>query len=398
MNGRVLFVDDEPNVLHAIRRSLRNDFEIAVAESGEEALRLLAEQAPFAAIVCDCRMPKMDGIELLGRVAQAAPDTVRLMLTGNIDQDTAVRAVNTGEVFRFLNKPCDVDELRKAVRAAIRQHELVVAERQLLEQTLNGSVGVLAELLSLVKPEAFGRTARLRRKALAIAEHVPGISSWELDTAALLSQIGCMSVDQVVLDKAHAGEVLDAEDEERFVRHAQLGADLIARIPRLDRVAAIVRYQNKDFDGGGYPRDAVRRDAIPLEARVLRGALVHDALRTRGWSDSAIVDVLKKKPGAVDPAVVDALTKCADYPHDDETVSVLPSELMLGMILRQDVKTDQGVMLLCEGQEVTSAVLEHLRKFHRLGLVTKSLLVRKAGRTAAAAADAREAARSSGRP
>jgi response regulator RpfG family c-di-GMP phosphodiesterase len=390
-NARVLFVDDEPNVLHAIRRSLRNDFEIAVAESGDEALRLLAEQLPFAAIVCDCRMPKMDGIELLRRVAHTAPNTVRLMLTGNIDQDTAVRAVNTGEVFRFLNKPCDVGELRIAVQAAVRQHELVIAERQLLEQTLHGSVGVLAEVLGLVKPETFGRTARLRRKAAAIAKHLDGISAWELDTAALLSQVGCMSVDQAILDKVHAGEALDGEDAERFARHAQLGADLIARIPRLERVAAIIRYQNKDFDGGGYPRDGLRRDAIPLEGRVLHGALVHDELHTRGWSDSAIVDVLRKKSGAVDPAVVEALARCVESP--DETVSVLPGELALGMLLQQDVKTDQGTMLLCEGHEVTAAVLGHLRKFHRLGFLTQRLLVRRPGRARTDAVDGSGTAR-----
>src|SRR4051812_29250328 len=102
---RVLFVDDEPNVLSGIRRGLRNDFDVHTAESGAEALRLIASSEPFAVIVSDCRMPEMDGVELLQRCSKAAPQSVRMMLTGNMDQETAVRAVNSGDVFKFLNKP-----------------------------------------------------------------------------------------------------------------------------------------------------------------------------------------------------------------------------------------------------------------------------------------------------
>src|SRR5688572_10183667 len=162
--ARVLFVDDEPNVLNAIRRTLRNDFDVHTAESGKDALRLLEESEPFGVVVSDCHMPEMDGIEFLHRCSKAAPLAVRVMLTGNMDQETAVKAVNMGDVFKFLNKPCQGDELKSVVTQAVRQHELVTAEKELLEQTLKGSIKVLADLLGIVKPEAFGRTGRLRRK------------------------------------------------------------------------------------------------------------------------------------------------------------------------------------------------------------------------------------------
>jgi response regulator RpfG family c-di-GMP phosphodiesterase len=373
----VLFVDDEPNVLNAIRRTLRNDFDVHTAESGREALRILEESDPFGVVVSDCRMPEMDGIEFLKRASKVSPLAVRVMLTGNMDQETAVKAVNMGDVFKFLNKPCQGDELKSVVAQAVRQHELVTAEKELLEQTLKGSIKVLAELLGIVKPEAFGRTDRLRRKVRDVASHVPGIKAWELDAATLLSQLGCVNVAPEILEKVQRGETLTEREARDYASHPLLGADLIGRIPRLGRVAKIIMYQNKGFDGTGFPIDDVKKDQIPIEARILHGVLQHDELQQKGWSDAQIIDSLRKSPGKVDPAVLDALKKSADVKGAAEMVRALPSEMMLGMVVQEDVKTDQGVMLICHGQEVTTAIREHLVKFQTLGTLTKRILCAK---------------------
>jgi response regulator RpfG family c-di-GMP phosphodiesterase len=375
--ARVLFVDDEPNVLNAIRRTLRNDFDVHTAESGKEALRILEEGDPFGVVVSDCRMPEMDGIEFLQRASKTSPLAVRVMLTGNMDQETAVKAVNTGDVFKFLNKPCQGDELKSVVAQAVRQHELVTAEKELLEQTLKGSIKVLAELLGIVKPEAFGRTDRLRRRVRDVASHVPGIKAWELDAATLLSQLGCVNVAPEILDKVQRGDALSEREAQDYASHPLLGADLIGRIPRLGRVAKIIMYQNKSFDGTGFPIDDVKKDQIPLEARILHAVLVHDELQQKGWSDAQIIDSLKKSPGKVDPAVLSALKKSCDVKGVEEMVRLLPSEMKLGMVVQEDVKTDQGVMLICHGQEVTTAIREHLQKFQTLGTLTKRILCAK---------------------
>jgi response regulator RpfG family c-di-GMP phosphodiesterase len=373
----VLFVDDEPNVLNGIRRGLRNDFDVHTAASGKEALSLIAEGSPFAVIVSDCRMPEMDGIELLQRCSQTAPLSIRVMLTGNMDQETAVRAVNTGDIFKFLNKPCDVGVLKQVVAQSVRQYELVTAEKELLEQTLKGSIKVLADLLAIAKPEAFGRTPRLRRKAREIAAHLGGIETWELDAAALLSQLGCINVAQEILDKVQRGDSLSTREEADYAAHPLLGAELIGRIPRLQRVAMMILYQNKDYDGSGFPIDDIKGEQLPLEARVLHAVLLHDRWHSLGWSDAAIVERLKKTPGKVDPAVLAALTASSDLGAAIETLRVLPSELQLGLLVQEDVKTDQGIMLICHGHEVTPAIREHLVKFQKMGALTKPILVAK---------------------
>jgi response regulator RpfG family c-di-GMP phosphodiesterase len=375
--ARVLFVDDEPNVLNGVRRSLRGDFDVHTALSGAEALKLLEEAEPFGVIVSDCRMPEMDGIELLHRCSEVSPLSVRIMLTGNMDQETAVQAVNTGEVFKFLNKPCEVEALKHVVGLAARQYELVTAEKELLEKTLKGSIKVLADLLSIVKPEAFGRTARLRRKAREIAQHVSGVKGWELDAAALLSQLGCVTVAPEILDKLQRAEPLDERETQEFSAHPLLGAELIGRIPRLGRVAKIILYQNKNYDGTGFPADDLKKDRIPVEARILRVVLKHDELAQQGLSEAAIVDRLKQQPGKVDPAVLEALAKSDHFAGARDVARVFPNDLELGMVVQEDVLTDHGVMLLMHGQEVTPAIREHLVMFQRSGELTKRILVAK---------------------
>ena len=136
MTERVLFVDDDPQILNAFRRGLRKRLDLHTAEGGKAGLEALEKEGPFAVVVSDQQMPEMDGITLLREVKNRAPLTVRMMLTGNADQGTAAAAVNEGHIFRFLTKPCTPDELAAAVDAAKEQYRLVTAERDLRRDRL----------------------------------------------------------------------------------------------------------------------------------------------------------------------------------------------------------------------------------------------------------------------
>ena len=116
---RILFVDDEENVLVAYRRLLHRRYEIATALSAAEALLMIGHNGPYAVIVADMTMPGMDGVELLARSKTISPASVRMMVTGNANQRTAMMAVNQGEVYRFLNKPCSKEQLVEALDDAL---------------------------------------------------------------------------------------------------------------------------------------------------------------------------------------------------------------------------------------------------------------------------------------
>jgi DNA-binding NtrC family response regulator len=138
MTEKILFVDDEPLVLQGFERLLRRTFRIETTVSAKEALTKMGQTGPYAVVVCDMRMPEMDGARLLSKIRIEFPDVVRIMLTGNSDQETAVRAVNEGHIFRFLTKPCDEELLSKTLDAALIQSRLVCYKENLLEKARGG--------------------------------------------------------------------------------------------------------------------------------------------------------------------------------------------------------------------------------------------------------------------
>lgn len=121
---KILFVDDEQHLLDAMRRQFRGQFEMATALGGHEGLRVLQNDGPFAVIVSDFRMPMMNGVEFLERSRDISPDSVRIMLTGYTEHQTAIDAVEKGHVFHFLTKPCDGETLAAALQAAMDLYEL----------------------------------------------------------------------------------------------------------------------------------------------------------------------------------------------------------------------------------------------------------------------------------
>lgn len=138
MQEKILFVDDEPQVLEGFRRLLGGSFQIETANSGSEAVEKLKKNKAIAVTVCDMRMPGMDGAHLLQKIRIDFPDVVRVMLTGNTDQQTAIQAVNDGQIFRFLTKPCTKDVLIAALHAALIQHRVTSSKEELLDRARYG--------------------------------------------------------------------------------------------------------------------------------------------------------------------------------------------------------------------------------------------------------------------
>lgn len=365
---RVLLVDDDPNILDAHRRSLRSLFEVVTETEGGKALQILKQEAPIAVIVADLRMPQMNGIELLHRAREAAPDTVRILFTGQPDLQNAIAAVNDGAIFRFLTKPCPPESLRKTLEAAVEQHCLITSERTLLEQTLKGSVQAMTEILALVNPEAFGRAVRARSAVAALMDHFKITGRWAVEVAAMLSQIGSVALPPATVEKLHQGWPLTAEENEMAARLPGLVEDLLAHIPRLEEVRAILRHQHKNFDGSGPPHDGARGDAIPWGARALKLALDLDILEAQQSPLPLALDTLRGRTGCYDPALLEALAgiRCGPAAESGSVVKELSiSSLQTGMVFAEDVKTSKGLLLVARGQEVTPSLTERIRNFSR---------------------------------
>jgi response regulator RpfG family c-di-GMP phosphodiesterase len=360
MAPKILFVDDDPNILAAYQRQLRKQYELETALGGERGLEALAKSGPYAVVVSDLKMPGMSGIQFLARVKEAAPDTVRVMLTGNAELQAAIDAVNEGNIFRFLTKPCTPEILSRALDSGIEQYRLITAERELLEKTLKGSIKVLTQILSLVNPEAFGRASRISRCAKEIGLVMKFPEIWRLETAAMLSQIGFILLPPEALKKIYHGQRLTPEEVQLLDMHPFIAADLLKNIPRLQEIARIILYQEKHFDGSGIPVDRVQREEIPWGARVLKVALDFDNLLTAGESKNRAIAQLKQKNGFYDPAVLTALETVVWIEGKFQVKTITLPELQDNMILDDDVKNTKGAVLIAKGQEVNQLIRQRL--------------------------------------
>ena len=387
--SKVLFVDDDRNLLHALQRKMRRKFDFEIAVGGQEALRILMEDGPFAVCIADMRMPGMDGIKLLTEIGRISPDTVRMMLTGNADQHTAVEAINRGKIFRFFSKPCDDEMLEQGINDAIRQHHLITAERDLLEQTLAGSVKVLTDVLAQLNPLIFGRSMRVKSWCDMIARDIGYPQPWELGLAALLAPIGMVSLPPDTLARLAMGKVLQPLERDLLNRTPEVGRQLIANIPRLNHIGDIVYLQFKNFDGSGFPvGESPKETDIPLGARILR--ILND-LAELSTSDMPLAqnfDELQDHPHRYDPALLDHISDLLAIVDDSYDLKAHPKgreqdiflkSLRVNDFLMTDIETVEGHVLLTHGNHLSEVQLQRLRVFQEIHKFREPIRIRRGG-------------------
>ncbi len=377
MLPRVLCVDDEEKLLRSIQRSLRKVCVIHTATSGEAGLDLIRREGPFEVVISDMRMPGMDGATFLSHVREEAPETVRLLLTGVAELETVIAAVNEGYIYRFLAKPCAAPVIYDAILDAVEQHRLVTAQRELLEKTLKGSVQALTEVLALAAPAAFGRATRIRDLAVMLAYELGYDALWQVEVAALFSQLACVTLPPQTALRLYRGEPLTEPEQDMVARLPGVTTQILGDIPRLEPVHRILAQRDLDFTppaGGAGP---VRGHDISPGARILRVATDVEELQARGEGGVRCTDLLRARRGRYDPAVIAAFERLsAEGELDFQVRAVSLDELRTGMQLAADVSLEAGTILVAAGQEITVSLLERLRNFRRSQPVKEPVLVR----------------------
>lgn len=371
MPETILFVDDEPRILQAYKRTLRKEFKIISAESGKEALALMESEGPFPVIVSDMQMPLMNGVELLAQVKEKYPDTVRIMLTGNADQQTARDAINKGDVYRFLNKPCPPEEMVPALKAALQFYEVLQAEHNLLEQTVKGSIKALVETLSIVSPEVFGRATIVRRYMAKIAKAININVTWEIEAVALLSQMGTVTLPESLLARVLKGDLITKEEQDIYDKHPEVCAKLINRIPRLENIAEAIRCQNLAF----FNDSIISGTEIPLAARMLKPLLDFTILEAAGLSSEEALVRLKVNDTLYDPEILDAMNRVLAHQTTQAVKKMSVTQLQEGMRIADDVITFSGVLLVRKGQDVGASLVMRLVNFYRNNEISEDLMV-----------------------
>ena len=277
------------------------------------------------------------------------------MLTGYADINDAMRTINEANVFKYLIKPCENELLLSAIKAAIRQYQLAINEKELLNQTLKGIVQVLIEMLCLTNPETFSPSDRVKKIANYIAQEIELETDWKLEMSILLSQIGKVVIPSEIVEKRRLGRELTHEEKSILDSHNKFAKDILQHIPRLDEVAENIFHQNVYFDGSNSDTPEVdNRNEIPLISRILKVATDFDEELNSGKTNTDALKALNKNKSCYDPDILQALEKqLPKLGVIREIREISSKEIEVGMVLADHIyRKDQSILIKKE-QEIT---------------------------------------------
>lgn len=376
---KVLFVDDEVNILHGLKRQLHRSFEMDLADTVDQAFEFIEKSGPYMAVVSDMRMPDLSGTEFLKQVASAAPNTVRLMLTGNADQKTAVDAVNEAGVFRFLTKPCSKEEMTEALNAAVKRYQTNTAEQLLLKKTLVGSMDLMTSILSIANPELFGRIANMKKRIKSLAEALNVADSWSLEVAAIFSQVMIISLPADIREKLVKDTPLQDEELEILQTLPERYRKLVGKIPRMEPVADTLYFSLKNFDGSSVPIGNIAGKKIPASARILH--ILSDLQERQIYTGKAEITVLsemREETNKYDKELVERLRTLAilDSQNQPMVEKEIPAySLEPGQFIISDLRTINGRLLLLGGQQMSETQLNLISSYIANGTVAEPIKI-----------------------
>ena len=389
MKETILLVDDEPKVISALIREL-NSFQfsdIVSANNGVEALELLRNNPDVAVIISDFRMPGLDGISFLMEAQEICPDATRMILTGVADLEMATNAINLGQIYRLLLKPCPTENLINSVKAGIRQYQLVTGERDLLQNTLKGSIKILTDLLAAISPDSFSQANRISGLTRKFSKELGLVNAWELELAGVLCRIGCVTVPPEVLDSWMRGKYLDPNQLQMMDSVGKIGNHLLRNIPRLEKIAEGILYQSTSYQPVRNPNKQPVGSDIPLIGRILRIVIDFDRFLSVDQNLKSALNKMTNQINEYDPDLMKVFREKVVVPQESEITSTGKSESSLvevrydeiqsGMVIVANVFDTKGRMLIAAGTVVTEILKIRLANYCRIFGLDQPLLVRK---------------------
>ena len=376
---RILFVDDDPDILSTFERQFHRTFSVDVAQSANCAIDLIKKnESTYSVIVADMQMPLVNGIEFLKQVKEITPMSVRIMLTGNADQATAIGAVNQGHIYQFLNKPCPKEFLEMTLKSAIKHYWLAQTEQELFEKTLQGSLKIMTELLCMTRPHLFVHGLKLQDLASDFNEHAQLDKPSTIKLAIMLSQIGFMTITDELVGKMRTDRILSPSEEAVLSKVPSDTAKLLSKIPHLGEIAHIVSHLETHYDGQQSP-DGLSGEKIPVIARLIKILSDYINLQSHGQSKQQVVDLLDKRIGWYDREILLSFKKWLldnEIPEvEEEAIAV--EELSVNDLITQDVKTKDGKIFLSAEDKVSSLRLIQLQNYHELYGLAEPIYVKR---------------------
>ncbi|OGV52733.1 MAG: hypothetical protein A2017_14945 [Lentisphaerae bacterium GWF2_44_16] len=367
---KILIVDDDANILTSFERLFHKHFQICTSTDPLKALEIFEKEGPFAVVLSDMHMPGIDGIAFLSKVRERNSDSVRMMLTGDADIQVAVNAVNEGHIFRFLLKPCEPTVMANALLVGMQQYKLITAEHELLEQTLKGSIQVLVEILSMTNPVAFGRAKRICNYAVQIAAKMGLQDIWQYEIAALLSQIGCITIPTDTVEKFFSSIELTETEKSMFTAHPSVAHGLLKNIPRMQQIAEMIKLQNHVLPKEKYQKSLKEIEIPVIGGLILKSCIEFELFLSKNISSAEAVRKIAETSASLIPELQDAFraVQVPEYESNDFRY-VKISELVDGMILADAIYSKTGSLVVSGGSIINHTIRQRLINFSKQDII-----------------------------
>lgn len=358
---KCMFVDDDTNLLSALKRQLETQFNIETCSSPERALGLITNDPEFNVVVTDYKMPVLNGVEFLRTIHDKAPTVLGIMLTGAGDVQMASEAINEANVFRFLTKPCSAVQLTKAISEAFARVQQLKTEHDLLEGTLAGCVKILTDILAVVDPVGFeqGRSIRAEARDIAIRMNEPKV--WEVELAAMLLDLGTLVLPTPLIIKLRSSQQLTEHESKLWSRVPEVGAKFVSRVPRLEGVAELIKHSRT-------PIRLDKTNPVPLGASLLSVLKDVQRLTEKGMTKHEALRALELMRDRYDPTIIKVV---GQYYNDTNPLPVAPNfapielkDLKVGQTVAQDIHTKDGVLLVKTGTVLDEMLIERVCNYH----------------------------------
>ncbi len=378
----IVVADPDEQVQSGYKRLFGGHFNVVCFSDSDSALECL-KQNPGVSVIFSCfNLPGSGGVAFLQAAETVVPLAARVMLTSETSAEVVKKALNEGRAFMFLEKPCMPADLVNAFEAAISHHKNLAKDRLLLERTLSGSVKMLIDMLALFHPDAFRRTATVRKQALKLARQLKITRTWELEMAVMLSPLGEALLPKQIIARYRAAKSLTEQERDVLDKSPAQTRELLHNIPQLERVSDYLYLSARGFDGSGFPKDGPKGTDIPRISRIVK-------LLTDLWyaspetgPDAAAFEALMINKRKYDPKLLEiAKDALLDDIPDDKKSQIAECHirtLRSGDILVDDALTENAhELVLSRGHVLTSTTIRRLEHFHKTSGVRQPIRVER---------------------
>jgi len=380
MPRTLLCVGDDSRLISCYDHLLQKHVSFRWAATPTEALEALRTEQTHQLLLMDMRVATTDRGVFLSKCTRLAPNVMRILLVEPWEQEGGIRMLNDGKIGRILPNQYSPEALVETLHGCFCEQEQRAKDRELLDGTIDGAVKLLAEVLKGADPMAFGRGQILRDYASQFYRSLYDCAvPWDIELACTLLSVGYVTIPPNILFRARAGHDLTDQEERQLAAAPQAGSELLSCIPRLESVAEIVLYQNKNFDGSGFPFNGVAGSAIPFGARLFR--VLADLMRweAAGACRGAAYEKLKSESHLYDSAILDAC-KCGlkfatNGKHERVSQVISLDELSVLDVLSKPLPTSSGLLVAPEGTVVSKLTLRKIRNFAKLNLMRSEVSV-----------------------